>query len=90
MRRYEKVGEKSKSIFVGIDLHRLRWQVTIRTEDVELFSGSIPGRWEALQRLLGRNSSYLNFVRYETSVFNWVIFSLLPVYTVITEDCPCL
>ena len=43
MKRYTVGKEKSKQLFVGIDLHRLQWHVTIRTEDVELFSGSIPG-----------------------------------------------
>ena len=46
MRKYNKRDEERKELFVGIDLHRLRWQVTIRTADVELFNGSIPGRWE--------------------------------------------
>ena len=58
MKRYKKGSEERKALFVGIDLHRLRWQVTIRTEEVELFNGSIPGRWEALQRLLERYRGY--------------------------------
>ncbi|MEJ2091643.1 MAG: IS110 family transposase, partial [Syntrophobacterales bacterium] len=43
-----------EELFVGIDLHKHRWHVTIRTFDIELFSASIPGTWEALCRLLGR------------------------------------
>ena len=39
---------------VGIDLHKNRWHVTIRTVDLELLSASIPGTWEALQRVLAR------------------------------------
>ena len=31
--------EKSETVFVGIDLHKRTWHVTIRTFDVELFSG---------------------------------------------------
>ena len=30
-----------EKLFVGIDVHKLTWHVTIRSEDVELFSGSI-------------------------------------------------
>jgi hypothetical protein len=37
-----------ETVYVGIDLHRQRWHVTIRTEGVELFSASIPGTWEGL------------------------------------------
>jgi transposase len=71
MRRYKKSSEERKPLFVGIDLHRLRWQVTIRTDDVELFSGSIPGRWEALQRLLGRYQQYAIHVVYEAGYFGF-------------------
>ena len=43
-----------EGLFVGIDIHKNRWHVTIRTFDVEVFSASIPGTWEALQRVLAR------------------------------------
>jgi transposase len=71
MRRYRKEEEKSKQLFVGIDLHRLRWQITIRTEDVELFSGSIPGRWEALHHLLERYRGYTVQAAYEAGYFGF-------------------
>jgi len=54
MKRYKETREKCKFLFAGIDLHQVHWHVTIRTEDVELFSGSIPGSWEALRKLLAR------------------------------------
>jgi hypothetical protein len=53
MSRYKKGVEERKALYAGIDLHRLRWQVTIRTDEVELFNGSIPGRWDALERVFG-------------------------------------
>lgn len=51
-RKYMELVDKSKRLFAGIDLHLRSWHVTIRTEDVELVSVSIPGTWEALQHLL--------------------------------------
>ena len=39
-------------VYLGIDLHRKRWHVTIRTTEVELFSASIPGTWAALEHLI--------------------------------------
>jgi hypothetical protein len=36
----EKMVDK-EDLFVGIDLHKQGWHVTIRTLDVELFSASI-------------------------------------------------
>ncbi len=34
--------DKSETIFVGIDLQKRTWHVTIRTSEIELSSGSIP------------------------------------------------
>ena len=34
---------KGEELFVGIDLHKLRWHVTIRTADIEIFSNSMIG-----------------------------------------------
>ena len=54
MRRPKHQMTSGEDLFVGIDLHKNRWHVTIRTFDVELFSASIPGTWESLQRILAR------------------------------------
>ena len=43
-----------ETVFVGIDVHNRAWHVTIRTAEVELFSGSIAGTWESLRGLLVR------------------------------------
>ena len=46
MRRPKHQVTSEEDLFVGIDLHKIRWHVTIRTVDLELFSASIPGNWE--------------------------------------------
>ncbi len=51
-RKYMELLDKSKPLFTGIDLHLHSWHVTLRTEDVELVSVSIPGTWEVLRQLL--------------------------------------
>lgn len=71
MKRYKQSQEKSKQLFVGIDLHRLRWHITIRTEDVELCSGGIPGQWDALKRLLERYSGCRIHAVYEAGYFGF-------------------
>ena len=78
MRRYKLSHQESKRpggspqpLFVGIDLHRLRWHITIRTEDIELFSGAIPGQWEALKRLLERYPGYKIQAVYEAGYFGF-------------------
>jgi len=34
---------QGEALFVGIDLHKHRWHVTIRTAEVEIFSCGIAG-----------------------------------------------
>jgi transposase len=60
-----------EDLFVGIDLHKRRWHVTIRTLDVELFSGSIPGTWDALRQLLDRYKGNRIQAVYEAGCFGF-------------------
>jgi nucleoside-diphosphate-sugar epimerase len=80
MRRYKQITVKGKSLFVGIDLHQLQWHVTIRTEDVELFSGSIPGNWEALRKLLDRYPGSVLHTVYEAGYFGFWLHDHLVEY----------
>jgi transposase len=63
-----------EDLFVGIDLHKRRWHVTIRTLDVEFFSGSIPGTWDALRRLLDRYKGNRIQAVYEAGCFGFWLF----------------
>jgi transposase len=80
MQRYRKSEVKGKSVFAGIDLHQVHWHVTIRTEDVELFSGSIPGTWEALRKLLDRYEGAEMHLVYEAGYFGFWLHDLLVEY----------
>ena len=51
MPKYSKTLPAGEPVFVGLDLHNLRWHVTIRTSDVELSGAAIPGDWASLRRL---------------------------------------
>ena len=50
----EKNAVRGKEVFVGIDVHKESWQVTVRTEGEEVFHGRIPGQYHALQKILDR------------------------------------
>jgi hypothetical protein len=50
MRRPKHQMTNEEGLFVGIDLHKQRWHITVCPVALELFSASIPGIWEALQR----------------------------------------
>ena len=67
--KHQVTGEED--LFVGIDLHKDRWHVTIRTFDLELFSASIPGTWEALQRVLARYHGHPLQAVYEAGYFGF-------------------
>jgi transposase len=69
MRRPKHQVTSEEDLFVGIDLHKNRWHVTIRTVDLELFSASIPGNWEALQRVLARYAGHQLRAVYEAGYF---------------------
>lgn len=67
----EKRVSKKEDLFVGIDLHKQRWHITIRTWDTELFSGSIPGDWGSLRRLLERYPGHRLQAVYEAGYFGF-------------------
>jgi transposase len=72
--------DSAEALFVGIDLHKVSWHVTIRTADVELFSGSVPGKWEMLRRLLQRHRGSCVQVVYEAGCFGFWLHDRLIEY----------
>jgi transposase len=79
LKRQKVTGE---DLFIGIDLHKARWHVTIRRADVELFCGGIPGEWEALRRLLdGYGGNRIEAV-YEAGCFGFWLYDRLVEYGV--------
>ena len=77
MRRLDRHNVTGEELFVGIDLHKVRWHVTIQTADVELFCSSIPGEWEALQRILDRYKSNKIQAVYEAGCFGFWLYDRL-------------
>ncbi|MFC1826437.1 transposase [Thermodesulfobacteriota bacterium] len=71
MKRAKKELQPGDKVFVGIDMHKLKWHVTVRTANFELFSGSIPGKWEALQRILNRYQGHEINTVYEAGYFGF-------------------
>ena len=54
MKQARKELQAGDRFFVGLDFHKKKWYVAARSPEMELFSGSIPGKWEALKRILCR------------------------------------
>lgn len=84
MKRVARGIGLDKDIYVGIDLHKNSWHVTIRTEDNELLSASIPGWWNALRSLLDRYKGCTIQAVYEAGYFGFWLHDRLVEYGV---DC---
>jgi len=85
MRRPKHQMTGGEDLFVGIDLHKHRWHVSIRTVDVEVFNASIPGTWEALQRVLARYAGHPLQAVYEAGYFGFRLHDRL-----VDHGIPCL
>lgn len=85
MRRPKHQMTNGEDLFVGIDLHKQRWHVTIRTRDVELFSASITGTWESLQRVLARYPGHSLQAVYEAGYFGFRLHDRLSAHGI-----PCI
>jgi len=77
MERQKKGSKSQEELFVGIDIHKRTWHVTGQTADVELFSRSIPGKWEVLKKLLNRYKEYKISVVYEAGYFGFWLYDRL-------------
>ena len=85
MRHPKHQVTSEEDLFVGIDLHKDRWHVTIRTMDLELFSASIPGTWESLHRVLARYPGHRLQAVYEAGYFGFRLHDRL-----VDHNIPCL
>ncbi len=56
---------RGKEVFVGIDVHKESWQVTVRTEGEEVFHGRIASDYRVLRRMLNRFAGSKMKVAYE-------------------------
>lgn len=77
MKRKPKKIVQGEELFIGIDLHKRTWHISIRTSEVEVFSASIPGNWEALSKLLNRYKATRIHAVYEAGYFGFWLFDKL-------------
>ena len=68
MRRGSVVG---KDIYVGIDVHKESWQITVRTQGEEIFNGRIPGQYQSLKKFFERYQGCRMKVAYEAGPFGF-------------------
>lgn len=69
-------------LHVGVDMHKVSWQITIIRDGIEIFHGTTPGTWRALQLLLdrfGKGQSKIQVV-YEAGYFGFWLHDRLVAY----------
>ena len=77
MKCKRKEINQGEDLFVGIDLHKRTWHITIRTMDLVIFSASIAGSWAALSKLLDRYEKAKIHTVYEAGYFGYWLFDKL-------------
>jgi len=50
----KRILAKNRDVFIGIDVHKESWQVTIRVKGEEIFHSRLPSQYEALEKLIWR------------------------------------
>lgn len=60
-----RVIVRGREVFIGVDVHKVSWHVTVRAGGEEVFSGGIPGQYHPLRKLLDRFKACQIKVAYE-------------------------
>ena len=79
-KKESRVADVRPPLYVGIDLHRVSWHLTMRTENDEVFSGAIPGSWETLKKLFQRYRNHQIHVVYEAGYFGFWLHDRIVAY----------
>ncbi len=61
----KRILAKNQDAFIGIDVHKESWQVTIRAKGEEIFHSRLPSQYPALERLIERLPGCTVLVAYE-------------------------
>lgn len=80
MATYTNGFSKESAIYVGVDVHRLHWHITVRDDVEELFNGRIEGSWESFRRVLDRYRSGKMKVAYEAGFSGFWLYDELTSY----------
>jgi transposase len=62
-----------EAIYMGVDVHRKSWQLTVRTFDRELKRMSIPPEWENLRQVIDSFGAQRTEVVYEAGYFGYTL-----------------
>ena len=73
----KEILAKGKMVFIGIDVHKESWQVTVRSEEGEIFHGRLPSEYHALDLLMARLPKCTIKVAYEAGPCGFWLYDKL-------------
>lgn len=68
---------RGKDVYVGIDVHKESWQVTVQLEGEEVFHGRLPSQYQALQKLFAKFRRSTIKVAYEAGPCGFWLYDKL-------------
>lgn len=77
MKKYKKIIPAGETVFVGIDLHRLSWHITVICNGEVISSGAHPPEPEKLLSFLERYRPNRIEAVYEAGYFGFMLYELL-------------
>ena len=77
MKKYNQIIPKGETVFVGIDLHRHSWHITVICDGEVIFSGSHPPESDKLLSFLARYKPNRIEAVYEAGYFGFSLYELL-------------
>ena len=66
-----------ETIYMGLDVHRKSWHLTVRTRDEEIQKMSLPPHWDALHKGIERYGAGRTEVVYEAGYFGYGLHDLI-------------
>jgi len=78
--RSEQVTALSETIYMGLDVHRKSWHLTVRTQEQELAKSTIPPQWDALRKAIERYGAERVEVVYEAGYFGFGLYDEITQY----------
>jgi transposase len=76
MRKYNRITPEGETVFVGIDLHRFSWHITVISDGEVVFSGAHLPEPEKLLHFLGRYRPNRIEAVYEAGYFGFSLYEL--------------
>ena len=77
MKKYSTEAATGEAIYMGLDVHRKSWHLTVRTQQQELKKMTLPPQWQALRKIIDHYGAPRTEVVYEAGYFGYSLHDLI-------------